>query len=283
MNINNILAETEKRWQDELFGYVRDLFSREPIPSHDHYHHLRVWKYAAGLLLEIDKTGKEIQPGDVEDLIIACFFHDTGLVENNGPDHGKASRRTCEEYFNRRGTTIHNRKRVLEAIGKHDDKTYQGAGPLYDNTGLNILRALAVCDDLDAFGRTGVYRYAEIYLMRGIPMEDLGLKIMSNLSGRFANFIATCSFLPEIIRLHVPRHNLTEDFYRNYNLQLRLIEKKGSGSDTGPVGVVREIFRHTMSGTPDIPSVADSVIGSHENHYITEFFSELKKEVQSEN
>ena len=139
-------------------------------------------------------------------------------------------------------------KRVLNAVENHDDKTYHDTGPLFGKNGLNVLRALTICDDLDAFGKTGVYRYAEIYLMRSIPMEDLGLKIMANLSGRFANFIATCSWLPEIIRIHVPRHNITEDFFRNYNLQIRMIEKDGSRSDTGPVGVIKEIFRQTMSG-----------------------------------
>ena len=31
---------------------------------------------------------------------------------------------------------------------------------------------LSVADDLDAFGFTGIYRYLEIYLTRGINPED---------------------------------------------------------------------------------------------------------------
>ncbi len=145
--------------------------------------------------------------------------------------------------------------------------------------GLNILNALAICDDLDAFGRTGVYRYAEIYILRGVPLEDLGLQIMANLSGRFSHFISTCSFLPELIRTHVPRHNVTEDFFRNYNLQLRKIAKDASRTDTGPVGVIREIFRQTMAGGNSIPEICDRVISSSGDGFVRQFFTELKDEV----
>ena len=39
---------------------------------------------------------------------------------------------------------------------------------------------LSVADDLDAFGFTGIYRYSEIYLMRGINPNQLGHLIIEN-------------------------------------------------------------------------------------------------------
>ena len=223
--MEDMIIETEKKWRDELYGYVGNLFSAYPIPSHDQDHHLRVWMYARDLIRELQHAGKTVSPVETEDLILACFFHDTGLIRDDGPEHGKTSGEIFKEYLQSIGRTVRDRQKILEAIENHDDKNYPGHSSLFDENGLNILKTLAVCDDLDAFGRTGIYRYAEIYIMRGIPMEDLGLKIMANLSGRFSHFISTCSFLPGMIRIHVPRHNVTEDFFRNYNLQLRLIDK----------------------------------------------------------
>ncbi len=277
--MENILRQTENKWLDDLFGYIRELFLEFPLPSHDHEHHLRVWRYAIQLIEQLEHAGKKITHGDAEDLIFAVFFHDTGLTRINGPEHGKASRELCGEYLRSQGKRVHDMDRVLEAIENHDDKTYPDGSGLYDAEGLNIHTTLAVCDDLDAFGKMGIFRYAAIYLSRGIPMEDLGLKIMANLSGRFSNFIYTCSFLPEMIRIHVPRHNLTEDFYRNYNLQLRLIGKGSSRPGTGPAGVVREIFRQTMAGVPTLPEICDNVIAENEDLYVLQFFHELKNEL----
>ena len=109
MDINTMLAETEKKWLDDLYGYVRKLFIDDPIPSHDQDHHLRVWRYATELIQEMARVGKVVVPGDAEDLMVACFFHDTGLVRENGPDHGKASRKICEEYLKSTGKQVHDR------------------------------------------------------------------------------------------------------------------------------------------------------------------------------
>ncbi len=278
-NTQKIIQQTETRWLDELYGYVQRLFSSSPLPSHDHDHHLRVWHYAKDLLLELAQNGKSISADTTEKLIIACFFHDTGMVKENGPEHGKASRMLCEEYLKMPGHEVHSRERILEAVENHDDKTYSGSSVLFDEQGLNILQSVSICDDLDAFANTGVYRYTEIYLMRGTAMEDLGLKILANLSGRFSNFVSTCSFLPGMIRTHVPRHNITEEFFRNYNLQLRMIERQASRSDTGPVGVAKEIFRHTMAGASGIPEVCDAILASSQDPFVRSFFETLRNEV----
>ena len=274
-----IIRQTESKWLDELFEYVRDLFSPAPIPSHDQEHHLRVWHYGRDLILELGHAGKIISAGETEALMFACFFHDTGMINESGPEHGKESRKICEEYLSVSGKEVELPDRILEAVENHDDKTYPGRSALIDAGGLNILKAVTICDDLDAFGKTGIYRFAEIYLMRGIPMEDLGLKIMANLAGRFGHFMDTCSFLPSFVRIHAPRHNITEDFFRNYNLQLRLIGKKASQPDTGRVGVIREIFRQTMAGAVSIAEVCDNALRSQRDPYVKEFFGGLRNEI----
>ncbi len=277
--MGQIIDDTEKKWLNELYGYVKDLFSTCPVPSHDQDHHFRVWKYAAEFLRELAATGREVTHQDAENLIISCFFHDTGMIRENGPGHGNASREICEVYLNATTLAVHNRSVILQAVENHDDKSYHTSPALYSDKGLNISGTLAICDDLDAYGLTGVYRYAEIYILRGIPMEDLGLKIMANLSGRFANFISGCSSLPGMIRRHVIRHNETEDFFRDYNLQLRMIPGNASRPDTGPVGVVSEIFRQTMSGAESITEVCDRVVSTTNENYVLQFFTNLKNEL----
>jgi hypothetical protein len=77
-----------------------------------------------------------------EKLIIACFFHDTGLLENTGEMHGKLSRQICEKFL-----SMHSKKiqfdllEVLEAIENHDNKKYE----LFNIAeGLNVYNILSV-------------------------------------------------------------------------------------------------------------------------------------------
>ena len=52
----------------------------------------------------------------------------------------------------------------------------------------DLLNILSVADDLDAFGYTGIYRYSEIYLTRGISPKEIGNLIRENASRRYHNF-----------------------------------------------------------------------------------------------
>ncbi|MFW5821108.1 MAG: hypothetical protein ACOCWA_07455, partial [Bacteroidota bacterium] len=127
-------------------------------------------------------------------------------------------------------------------------------------------------------GNIGIYRYSEIYLLRGMPFEDLGLKIIANLSGRYGNFMANCSRLPEMIMIHSMRHHTIESFFRMYNLQIRKIEETGQQQDTGPLKVVKHIYKELMKNTPDIPGICKNVLNTSEDQYVKNYFQSLKDE-----
>ncbi|MFW5645542.1 MAG: hypothetical protein ACOCZL_06480, partial [Bacteroidota bacterium] len=139
--------------------------------------------------------------------------------------------------------------------------------------------ALNICDDLDAFGNIGIYRYAEIYLVRGIPFEDLGLKIIANLSGRYGNFMTNCSRLPEMIKVHSIRHHTTESFFRFYNLQIRKMEETGEQPESGPIAIIKHIYREVLKNTHSINSVIENILKSSDDQYVNDFFIALKKEL----
>ena len=83
-----------------------------------------------------------------------------------GVKHGKHSRDLCQRFLMENNLPENDFTDVLEAIENHDNKDYSG------NTIQNdLLTILSISDDLDAFGITGIYRYSEIYLTRGIGFE----------------------------------------------------------------------------------------------------------------
>ena len=87
-------------------------------------------------------------------------------------------------------------KDVLETIENHDNKDYPQAAE-----GISaLLNVLSVADDLDAFGFTGIYRYSEIYLARGINPLKLGNLIRENAAGRFENLNASWELRVNILR-----------------------------------------------------------------------------------
>lgn len=90
------IQHIEKKWLGHLQGHCKELFAKTHLPSHDHTHHTRVWGYFKQLQNEIPALSRE----ETEAMIFAVFFHDTGMVINPGPEHGKISRAQCEEFFN---------------------------------------------------------------------------------------------------------------------------------------------------------------------------------------
>lgn len=280
-DIQKDIEAAETKWLNKSYTYIKQAFENDPLPSHDHFHHLRVWKHARFLLEQIDTTGKVTDPGFIESLLISCMFHDTGMTETKEKEHGSASREICENFFSSDGNKPENPELILTAIEMHDDKSYRGFGPLVKNNQLNLITALSIADDMDAFGYTGIYRYTEIYLMRGVPIEDLGLKVIANLSGRFNHFMSNCSGLQRMISTYIPRYNIIESFFRNYNLQVRKIEAGENSPAGGPVGVAKQIYRHSLMNAISIRDVAESVLESESDPYITQYFRDLINELDA--
>ena len=171
------IGKAEERWLHPLLGHVESCFQPTFLPSHDHTHHLRVWKTGRQLLKEIAWIREDLDPGLVEGLLIASLFHDAGMHRSTGPDHGKWSRELCAEYFRNEPQPHPARwEEILDAIERHDLKTPEIYPELSSPAPPAILGLLSVADDLEAFGIIGIYRYIEIYLARRTPLSELGIR-----------------------------------------------------------------------------------------------------------
>lgn len=279
MDLEKHLQQAESDWLSLSFDYLKSQFTKTPLPSHDHYHHLRVWNYARDLLRQLAKKNAHPDYEFVEAMLLSSMFHDAGMIQVKSSEHGKASNEIFNTFLNEVKKQPARKQNIEEAIEKHDDKSFSLAGKLLVDGKIQLLPALHISDDLDALGSVGIYRYTEIYLLRGIPFEDLGLKIIANLSGRYGNFIANCSRLPEMIMKHSIRHHTIESFFRYYNLQIRKIEETGEDQKSGPVAVVRNIYRQVLSNTPTIEEIGKNIMNSTEDMYIQNFFKSLLNEL----
>jgi HD superfamily phosphodiesterase len=218
-DIGKVIENVEARWQSPLLKNCRKLFSGVFMPSHDHSHHHRVWNYAKSILLFWHRYSGSTDRQFVEELIIAAYFHDTGMVIDPGINHGKASKKICLEFFKSPGfcpvsPAPDSLKRISDAIESHDDKSLKtGADGLTREEVPDLGVLLAAADDLDAYGKIGIYRYAEIYLLRGLQPEDLPGKVSGNVWDRFESMRASLGFLNDLIDRHEPRFREVYDFY----------------------------------------------------------------------
>ncbi len=273
-----LLKVTESQWLSPLYHFVKETFTSDPLPSHNEEHHLRVWKYAREILLELTSRGVEIDRESLVELMIAIFFHDTGMSVNRDPEHGKESRRLCQEWLNQQHFTLEvNTEKILNAIEHHDDKSYLIQKGLSSDNRINLLSILNVCDDMDAYSYCGIYRYSEIYLLRGVSIDELGQQVISNASRRFGNFMANCMQLPGIIKTHAPRYEVLEGFFRQYNAQLRK-DPSGRSIDHGPVNIVKIFYRQILGGVNSVESLCSTAISANEGMYEKTFFENLRHE-----
>jgi hypothetical protein len=208
------IEQIENKWLQQLFNFCKNQFSNTFLPSHNHWHHYRVWNFVKELLATTG-TNKPSEYSNIQDLIIATFFHDIGMKVNKGINHGAASKDICQKYFHDnphlKPDTLNE---ILKAIKYHDDKDYID---LYkqDEDHVSLLEILNVGDDLDAFGIPGIIRYAEIYLLRNIPVDDLGEKVLRNAKQRFLHFEKLFSAYPQLIEKHKERYNVLKSFYES--------------------------------------------------------------------
>ncbi len=277
-DFSSVLKLTEDKWLSKLYNQAKETFLADPLPSHNEEHHLRVWRYATELLSELSSRGIIIDLESLEELIITVFFHDTGMSVTRDSDHGKESRRLCEEWMIRNNFQRDEKsERILIAIEKHDDKSYIFSGGLTTGNHFNLLALLNLGDDLDAFSYCGIYRYSEIYLLRGIPIEELGQQVISNASRRFSNFMGNCMLMPSMIKTHASRYDILENFFRQYNAQLRK-DPTGKSINHGPVNIVKIFYRQILGGVNSVESLCNSAISGHEGMYEKTFFENLRKE-----
>lgn len=206
------IAATERQWLNTLYRNTKEIFSFKTLPSHDHTHHLRVWMHARDLLCELFKTGFRFNEHEIILLMVSVFFHDTGLTITYEPDHGKESRKICEQFLSdRKDIAPEAMHHILEAIEWHDDKSY-----IENRNKTDIYALLSVADDLDAYGAIGVYRYFEIYKLRGIREEEIPGMVIDNLEKRFGFLEKSFGHLEEFIHKQRIRKLYTADYYKRF-------------------------------------------------------------------
>ena len=207
-NLSLIISHLEKKWLERLFNFVKSLFEGRHLSSHDHFHHLRVWYFTKDLLQQVHSE-TEVNELFVQELMFASFFHDTGLTRTLDLKHGMESYLILQENIDEfPGVEITSP--LKDAIVHHDDKTSKVIHP---NDVFSVPLLLATADDLDAFNIIGAYRYAEIYLLRGVPPTNLAGEIQKNLTNRFQNFLNVFDGFHGLISEQQIRYQRTCDVY----------------------------------------------------------------------
>jgi len=273
---NSLVSSVEKQWLSLLYHHCRQTFGSTFLPSHDHLHHFRVWHFARQVFAALDQAGRPVSPLKIEQTIIAVFFHDLGLSVTLEETHGTASKDMCIAFFrDNRFLYPAGFDEILDAIEKHDEKSADLFPAKISDERHDLLHILKVCDDLDAFGYTGIYRYAEIYMLRGIPDEILADRVSSNLQNRHEHFSAIYGVLDPFTRIQENRFRIAHDFYSGLN----------DPADNYPPGNYRQkiidMFREKILLRENILAPGSTTPITEKNEKIQEFFSHLRQENDS--
>jgi HD superfamily phosphodiesterase len=275
--IDSTLKTVEEKWLQTLFTRCKEIFSQTYLPSHDESHHFRVWLFAKQLIRELEKANYSFDVNRIEKIILAIFFHDTGLSVEPGAEHGRFSRRFAGEFFKQSPVKPPDGlDEVLTVIEKHDDKEYAGtfAQPSASPDGLFLV--VNASDDLDAFGITGIYRYAEIYLLREIQGKDLAIQVQENSAIRFRGFFSVYGFLGPFAEHQRIRYQILQKFYNDLIFQ----HKTGTVSKiTGPSAVIQQIQQSVLEKKLPLKQLIREAETTSNDPYVLDFFRLLGDEV----
>jgi HD superfamily phosphodiesterase len=271
MDLTGSIESAEKQYKQILEEFFVSVFHEKTLTSHGIDHHRRVWQYSKELLKEI-QLQESLQSSDLPgDLIIACYLHDIGMSVNPGVKHGIYSRKLCELFISRYKLSQNDLTEVLYAIENHDNKDYSGTGPMND-----LLTILSVSDDLDALGYTGIFRYSEIYLTRGILPEKIGIMVRDNVKKRFDNVVNILGEESEYIDRHRKRFNILYDFFGKYNEELTSYHF-GTGNPYGHCGVM-EIIQYMMKSKLLLKDIFREPENYTGDPWILSFLGEMENE-----
>ena len=274
--INNLIAEVEQQWLSLLYNHCRKTFEGCFIPSHDHYHHYRVWHFARQLFSALDHAGKCPPTAKIEQAIISVFFHDLGLSRTLEENHGAESRDMCIDFFRSNKLPYPGGfDEILHAIEKHDEKSVIQATPGGAAGKYGLLNILRTCDDLDAFGYTGIYRYAEIYMLRGITDDILAERVLPNLANRYQNFSAASRELAAFAREQDSRYQVTSDFFSG------LKDEMYHDHQVKYRHLIIKLFQGKILLKENLLEPGLKISIDDKNEKIQEFFNLLRKEINS--
>lgn len=267
------ISTAEAKWLKLLFNYSKEKFTITPLPSHDHLHHLRVWKYAKQILSELEKQNITYNLQEVEGILVAVFFHDLGMTITREKQHGTESRNLCKQFFEDHPILKPaNLQVILEMIERHDDKDYNDHSETPDRPSLAAI--LNISDDLDAFGNIGVYRYTEIYHFRELAMLDLPSRIIPNLEVRFQHFTRHLVHLGNLADRHRKRFALTCDFFKSLEAELKL----GNNRIGSFQKIIQNLIEFSNSNETNIYSLARYIQDS--DTVVRKFFRDLMNELE---
>ncbi|MCK4880909.1 MAG: HD domain-containing protein, partial [Bacteroidales bacterium] len=221
-------------------------------------------------LREIASFNSRVDQPLVEGVLIAAFFHDLGMAYSTREDHGRLGSELCRSWFRDEGKYKPERfEEILKAIEMHDRKDVHIYTSFSRETPPEILGILSVADDLEATGTIGIYRYAEIYLQRGIPLEELGKRILENAKTRFENLSHGCLLCGQVVERFRQQYDELRHFFEQYNRQL-----KGTSTPdrvlSGPLGVINYIRTQGLNKT-----AMDGAPGE-----VTNYFRKLEDELE---
>lgn len=251
-SISERISRAEEKWLEEAGPFVANLFGETFLPSHDQNHHRRVWSISKRLLLELESYDSLADQELVEGLLLASWFHDTGMVHDPGERHGAYGGETFERFIGKYPLgdlhfyrDAHLFKDVMNVIKNHDTKERSLYPVLKPGRPPGMMALLSIADDLDALGTMGIYRYSEIYLKRGLPLSSLGIKILSNIRRRFKNILESCDAFPSIITFCLDDYHRIEQFFNRYNQLLQAVEEPDR-LQWGELGVVNYIRAYSV-------------------------------------
>lgn len=274
------IALAEDQWLDTLKLFLEDHYKNTFLPSHDATHHLRTWKAAKEILLEIAEFSAKLSPDFIEAVLLASLFHDTGIIETPGIKHGEKGKSIYLKYIAEnceKEPSLH--KKIASVIEKHDQKTENLFVPFYREKTPDLLTVVSIADDMDALGTIGIYRYAEIYLHRNIPLTSMGMVLLENVSTRYNHFSRASSLIPSLLKKTLPKYQEIISFYDNFNQQL-LTESDPLEVFSGHIGVVNYIRNFSVIGKVhplDIPAALENFrVGK----FVQDYFLKLKNELE---
>ena len=272
MNLTCLIESAEHQFKQILEEFFIAVYDEKSLSSHGIDHHRRVWSYSKELLTLLSSQNPAFISVLPSKLIIASYLHDIGMSVETGIRHGKHSRDHCIQFLTKNQLPENDFKDVLTAIENHDIKDYPG-----NNNKNDLLTILSVADDLDAFGFTGIFRYSEIYLTRGINPEEIGHLIRDNAGKRFNNFVKTFGFIDGLVQKHRKRYDILDNFFNEYNNQVTSYQF-GDQNPSGYCGVV-EMLLYLIRNKKTLKEFCMELEKYSQNPVILWFFNELASEL----
>ena len=271
MLISEKIIASETKYKALLEEFFKNIFDESFLPSHGIDHHRRVWNYAKEILQHLNYHNFELDQSLIDNLLIACLLHDSGISVDPGLNHGLEGRIICENFLSINRLPIFEFSEAVLAIEHHDNKEYETI-----NKPENLLTILSVADDLDAFGFTGIYRYLEILIARNKPLPVLGRFIADNCEKRFNHFMRTYGFIPNLRDKYSRRFEIISSFFQAYNQQA-VSYIFDSQNIAGYCGVAEIIAQNLKDRKPGF----NSLLLNHPDPMIQWFFTELQNEMTS--